>query len=535
MYFKSKHEEEFRNKSLNINPKIKKDYQNQIFEIEGIDKFLGLSLTKIAKIFGVSDNVSTVTRELSKEFIKNSNFRSIRRSFNGTIKEAIPLNNINFETIVEENFQDSELHKRFEDGFYFLVYQESKIKETPLILEYAFLWKPDSIFIENCVYPFWLKVKGKTKNGIRIKQVKRGRMVVNKNNLPKTKDSLVLHVRPKAKNANDTTLLPDGRKITKQAYWINSKFLKNLIDSENIEKSRNNHYKNNIDFNDFIRESKTNVTYSLEYYKKRLKKHSVLEVIYSKTDYIKEKEKHKHDKELYDILKDDYTMKYDNYINKQFNSIKEALNYDILELDYLDKENYKYRNYSVFNGVFYELKSNLQIIEIDKNIFITSKNLKRGGINKKEINNFINEIISFAKSEKPYFNVQILKDYKIGHKVSHLGFQDLFYEELLKNSSKFKYQTFKGNVIFTICDVEVSVFSDILINYVLAWKEVYRYEIREMFENEFKIKNFDSTDILNIYNSNDDIYYCPHMDMFFKDEARYLNIILRRNKDGIIK
>ena len=50
------------------------------------------------------------------------------------------------------------------------------------------------------------------------------------NNLPNKRDSPVSHVRPHGRNKKDVDILPDGRKMTKQSFWLNSNYLEKQIE-----------------------------------------------------------------------------------------------------------------------------------------------------------------------------------------------------------------------------------------------------------------------------------------------------------------
>ena len=50
-----------------------------------------------------------------------------------------------------------------------------------------------------------------------------------KNNLPKSSESTVAHVRPHGKDGNDKLPLPDGRMMTKQCFWFNRTYIEEQI------------------------------------------------------------------------------------------------------------------------------------------------------------------------------------------------------------------------------------------------------------------------------------------------------------------
>ena len=63
-----------------------------------------------------------------------------------------------------------------------------------------------------------------------IKVIKAGVILTEKkgktyNNLPGQSFNFVSHVRPHSRNKYDTYELPDGRKLTKQCFWLNNKYV----------------------------------------------------------------------------------------------------------------------------------------------------------------------------------------------------------------------------------------------------------------------------------------------------------------------
>lgn len=494
------------------------------YRIERLDPFLNLTVSEISEILGVRSDCTSITRELSKRFLDNSNFRSIRRSATGTIKESIPLDNINFISILEEEFNDSNLKTRFDQGFHFLIYDHI---DGIIILKYSFFWSPTDKFIQENVYKFWLEVKSVVSEGVKIERVKSGNKYINRNNLPKASNNPILHVRPKAQDSSDTTPLPKGGEITKQAYWINNTYLRRLIlDFEQIAQNED----------DFVSKSATREvvtdknlkTASLSYYRKRLMEYSELRNIYEIEEYKTQIDLYAYNQEIKNILQREYQLRYGYYINKGFSNVSEAIIYDIKNLDYLDLNTHIYRNFSAFQNIILNLNSTLEIIEIEEGLFITRKNLTKGGITSKDIQEYIKEIIDYAGNKEAYFNIALLKSNRIGLNFFRLGFDDIFYEDMLKKNPNIEHQTYKGNIIFTINTVKSSVITDLVSSHIIGSKEIYRYEILDMFRNNFKIDNFTQTDILYFQDFKRGIYYCQKMDMFFVNEERYLDTILRR-------
>ena len=79
------------------------------------------------------------------------------------------------------------------------------------------------------VRKMWEDTKQIVIKGVEISEKRIGNKVTIQNNLPGMSDNLVAHIRPKAKDSNDTIELPDGQFITKQAYWLNSSYIGEIL------------------------------------------------------------------------------------------------------------------------------------------------------------------------------------------------------------------------------------------------------------------------------------------------------------------
>ena len=85
--------------------------------------------------------------------------------------------------------------------------------------------------LEGNVKKVWEETKKVLIDGLEITNVN-GK---NTSNLPKASDNPVSHVRPHARNAEDTYELPDGRKYTKQCFWLNNTYIRSQLDDKFFE------------------------------------------------------------------------------------------------------------------------------------------------------------------------------------------------------------------------------------------------------------------------------------------------------------
>ena len=57
------------------------------------------------------------------------------------------------------------------------------------------------------------------------------RVGVNAGDLPKSSESHVAHVRPKARNASDTIPTPQGTMLVKKCFWLNRDYVSSILES----------------------------------------------------------------------------------------------------------------------------------------------------------------------------------------------------------------------------------------------------------------------------------------------------------------
>ena len=224
--------------------RIFKPYYNKTaFEIE---KELGLDYTKISKqhYSSIANHIMGVKEETEIEEIKKANIKLKVIRLNS---KEIPVEHISFPTIdfiklSKEEWDESEFKIMIEETkFLFVVFKidypkmnlfnkftpEEKRKYTKLYK--VKLWNMPMNDIENNLKDVWEKTKNIAIEGVKVKVVNGRRY----NNFPKAKENKVAHVRPHAKNVKDTSPLPNGKEFTKQSFWLNSKYIGEILKKDN--------------------------------------------------------------------------------------------------------------------------------------------------------------------------------------------------------------------------------------------------------------------------------------------------------------
>lgn len=230
--------------SILSNDELKKSDFETILK-DKFEPYIGKTLSEIAderniqmnqqfksKVQGVISDILGITgTHLSKieEFSKaNIQFKTIRLMQNGYPRESMSFEQIDFQEWLDFDWEDSQIYQKFEQTkFLFVVFQYND--EDELVFKGVKLWNMPKSTLENEVYDMWKQVRKKLAEGVEITAQPWGESVRYTNNLPKESENDVTHIRPKARNTADKTLLPDGQSITKQTYWLNRNYIGEIV------------------------------------------------------------------------------------------------------------------------------------------------------------------------------------------------------------------------------------------------------------------------------------------------------------------
>lgn len=217
----------YKNMSLELISKkenLEVNSQSKSFLQQFISGLLGIQGTKLNQI---------------DEFAKaNIQFKTVRLEPNGVPKEHMSFKNIDFMQWAKEDWNQSWLKNYFEETkllFVIFHYKEKK-RDNPnrkLYFSGIKLWNMPKKLIDEQLKNFWGHVQLLINEGIKLTPIQQKRRVIVKNNLPKPGFNNICHIRPKARDGKDKVPLPDGRKITKQAFWLDRQYIAGICNSNN--------------------------------------------------------------------------------------------------------------------------------------------------------------------------------------------------------------------------------------------------------------------------------------------------------------
>ena len=196
-------------------------YYNQ--DIEFLKHKFDIPYTVSNKSFTylLAKGMLNVVNEKIEEFEKaNIKIKAIRLRPDGMPKESMSFPTFKYTEIVNEEWLDSELYETFSTTKYlFMIYQY--IDDNTLIFKKAMFWNVPEKDLNSEIKNVWETTVERIKNN-------------EYDNLPKISESPILHVRPHAKNSNDTYPTSDGKQAIKKCFWLNASYIK-----EQIKRSEN--------------------------------------------------------------------------------------------------------------------------------------------------------------------------------------------------------------------------------------------------------------------------------------------------------
>lgn len=169
----------------------------------------------------------------AEEFLKsNTQLKTIRIKENGELPEHMSFPIINLIDFVQSDWEDSQIFNFFDETrFLFIVIQENKGSDY---LADVIFWNMPRRDLDEIAYRDWKSYVEEINKGVTFE--KKGNRI--ENSLPTSKNTKIIHLRPKARSSaykidgktignieRDADLLPNGDMMTKQAFWLNKEYI----------------------------------------------------------------------------------------------------------------------------------------------------------------------------------------------------------------------------------------------------------------------------------------------------------------------
>ncbi|WP_298222391.1 MutH/Sau3AI family endonuclease [Flavobacterium sp.] len=194
--------------------------------IKKFNPFIGLTESEIIKKINFTETkaknkinilckaILGVTNKKIEEFEKaDILMKTIKLEKSGSLKESMSFGQIQYKEIVNEDWDQSYWFDTISKRFFFVVFQKNDSKQ--LVLKKVLFWTMPNKDIE-IAKEFWLDTKKKIKSN-------------DFEHFIKISDKKICHVRPKGKNSRDMMETITGSEEKKKCYWINSNYIKSVI------------------------------------------------------------------------------------------------------------------------------------------------------------------------------------------------------------------------------------------------------------------------------------------------------------------
>jgi len=171
--------------------------------------------------------------EFEKSDITRKYIKTVRLKENDLPKEDISFPKFKYEDIVNQDWEDSDFKSMLEHKFLFVFFQ---FENKQLVLRKVKFWNMPYIDILEAE-KVWAETKQIVAKGEIVKGFKTDKngKVSRLTNFPNKGFNRISHVRPHAKDASDTYLLPTKDKLTKEneytkhCFWLNNTYVRDEI------------------------------------------------------------------------------------------------------------------------------------------------------------------------------------------------------------------------------------------------------------------------------------------------------------------
>lgn len=194
-------------------------YYNQDIEFLKHKFNIPYQVTNKSFTYLLAKEMLEVVNDKIEEFEKaNIKIKAIRLRPDGMPKEHMSFPTFKYTELVKENWLESELYETFSTTKYlFMVYQY--IDKDTLIFKKAMFWNVPEKDLNTEIKRVWSETVDRIKNNAY-------------NNLPKSTESPILHVRPHDSKCKLNCPTPDGKLYKKQCFWLHQKYIQQQIESE---------------------------------------------------------------------------------------------------------------------------------------------------------------------------------------------------------------------------------------------------------------------------------------------------------------
>ena len=215
-----------------VSPLVEEEIESpQTFLINKLKEYKDISLDEAISMLNIEKStqknfISKVSKKLVEKILLDVNLENIFESpelihktcrvYDGKLKENISFPYMKYDELVQQEWEESDFNQIIESKFMFVFWEN--INDEFYLKKITFWNAPPKEVLEA------KRIWEKTKQLILDKQA---------DNLPKTKESYFVHVRPHGRDSNDKYPTHYGVDVKKQSFWIHKKYIEeNILNNE---------------------------------------------------------------------------------------------------------------------------------------------------------------------------------------------------------------------------------------------------------------------------------------------------------------
>ncbi|MED1112160.1 hypothetical protein [Bacillus paramycoides] len=499
-----------------LNQKLEKDWQEYYGKpIEKLAEDLGMNFDLLK---GKLSAVTVVNQLLKKSEIHQKDkvggrilaIKTVRLQGNGIPKESMSFEQIDFAGVHSEEWENSFIHNKFRNTlFCFIVFQS--IGKDVYFKGFK-LWQMPIEILEKDAFDFWECLRKILHEGVKIELKKHGSTYIKANNLPGSKMNKVLHVRPKAKDSNDTVELPDGQMITKQAYWINAsyiaeilKYMKELTPKTNESRMNKGDINQHIEWKDILSKDVYTIDEILDLGKRENQNFTNFN--------IKEKNFKQHG----------YRIQSTFVVKNQILDVSKYFEEKILQNNYFDSRVDTVFQTSLAKRKIENLENAYKLLRVEDKVYLTEKGMQKAKVSKEDILSYKTAIEKYV-IEDELFTLATIRNQGFYHEVDDYGFDNLFYESILLRPGRLQSLRFADKLFFAKTKHELTP-SSIMKDILKENKSISLFEMTKEITKKYKYNM--TEDLLEnaILNTRMDFYYSIELHRLFTTKEVYLDYI----------
>ncbi|TCI33868.1 hypothetical protein EVJ29_13350 [Exiguobacterium sp. SH4S7] len=366
--------------------------------------------------------------------------KSVNLNKKGKSKQNTVLEEIDFLSWMHGGWEDS-LIRRYLGGttFLFMVFGENENGDVFFLG--AMTWKMPISDVEG-LRPYWAEVTDILREGVVFKQERQKNKTINRNNLPGQAANSMIHIRPKANDKNHVTLLPDGQTITKQGLWLNASFVTKIVSPL---------YDLHVDD---LRDMRDMVPRDHEIEEKVFAdlKRILDEDAYTPESFVKACRSVVPGFGIEDIngaMVEDlgYKIASPYILNKKYGDSRHYIEHVVLGGDYFRMEDTPILTHPYAERMMTKMRDGWRLIELQEGFFITEKLLARAGLTMAMMERYRDAVFEKMVVGK-FYNIQRMMALVEGHQIDEYGFDDSFYEGVLRRPGKIAHLRIGQRILF---------------------------------------------------------------------------------------